>query len=303
MHWFWIALIAPALWGVTNYIDKYLLSRYFKGGNTGTLIIFSALVGFFVLPIAWLIEPAVFSISSRNLFLILTSGLLFSLYLFPYFYALSKDEASVVIPIFQIIPIFSFILAYFFLGEVLSIKQIVAGLIIILGAIGLSLEIREKTRFKKEVFGAMILASALISVAFLLFKYVAVEESFWMATFWENVALFCVGMFLIVFIRPYRQQFFRILKETKNIFLGINVVNEVVGTIAGLTFTFASLLAPIALVQIVNGFQPFFVLLYGILLTKIAPSLVKEDISKKALAQKIVFIILIFLGTYLLLSQ
>ena len=32
MNWFFVALIAPILFSVSNYIDKFLLSRYFKKG-------------------------------------------------------------------------------------------------------------------------------------------------------------------------------------------------------------------------------------------------------------------------------
>ena len=33
MNWFLIALLPPALWSVTNHFDKYLLSKFFKGGG------------------------------------------------------------------------------------------------------------------------------------------------------------------------------------------------------------------------------------------------------------------------------
>lgn len=302
MNWFWIALSGPALWGVSNFIDKYLLSRYFKNRNSSSLIIFSSLMGFLVLPIVWLVEPGVFSVSLKNILFLIVSGVLFSMYLFPYFYALSKGDASIVVPIYQIIPVFSFILAYFFLGETLTQKQILSGLIIIIGAIGLSMEMGKGIRLKAEVFWPMILASLLISVAWLIFKFVAIKESYWTATFWEHIGLLGFGLLLLFFVKSYRRDFIAVLKESRKAFVGVNIVNETVNLSAGLFVTYASLLAPLALVQTVNGFQPFFVFIYGVILTKTFPGLVKEDISNRTLIQKITFIVIIFLGTYLLHS-
>lgn len=38
MNWFLIALIPPTVWAATHHFDKYLLSKYFKGGGVGALL-------------------------------------------------------------------------------------------------------------------------------------------------------------------------------------------------------------------------------------------------------------------------
>ena len=63
MNWFFIALIAPFLYAITNHIDKYLISKYIKEGKVGALIMFSALFGIFALPIILVINPMVLNIS------------------------------------------------------------------------------------------------------------------------------------------------------------------------------------------------------------------------------------------------
>lgn len=71
MNWFFIALFAPALWSITNHIDKYLITKYFRGGGTGSLLIFSALIGFAVLPFILVIHPQVFDIQTLNGYILL----------------------------------------------------------------------------------------------------------------------------------------------------------------------------------------------------------------------------------------
>jgi hypothetical protein len=80
--------------------------------------------------------------------------------------------------------------------------------------------------------------------------------------------------------------------------LSLNGVNEIINIIAKVAFNVASLLTPVTLVWIVNGLQPFFVFVYGVLLTVLLPKISQENITRKALLQKIVAIIVMFIGTY-----
>lgn len=113
MNWFLIALIPPAVWSITNHLDKYLLSKYFKGGGVGALMVFSSLVGVFLLPIIYLLHPEALSVKPINAILMALNGFLYVLAVLPYFYALNKDEASIAVPLFQLIPVFSYVLDYF----------------------------------------------------------------------------------------------------------------------------------------------------------------------------------------------
>jgi dipeptide/tripeptide permease len=56
-------------------------------------------------------------------------------------------------------------------------------------------------------------------------------------------------------------------------------------------------------VSTVNGLQPFFVLLFGIVLTVVVPRLRGEKQRKSELAQKMSAITLMFAGTYLIAVQ
>lgn len=303
MNWFFIALLAPALWSATNHIDKFLISKYFKGMSTGALILFSSIAGMFVLPFILAFHSNVLNIEPLNALIIIGLSLISLLTLYTYFYALRKDEASIVVPLFQTIPIFSYILGYFVLGETLTVKQILAAILVIVGAIAISLDITDKKpKLKSEVFLVMLLSSFLVALGGLLFKVVAIQADFLTTSFWAYVGDALVGIFMFTFIKSYRQQFLGVFKQNRITVISINVLNELLNIIAVMCIRFATLLAPLALVWLVNGFQPFFVFAYGVILTLFFPNLGSESLIKKHLIQKVLAIIVMFIGTYFINS-
>jgi len=301
MKWFLIAISSPALWSITNYIDKYLISKYFKNSGTGALIIFSSIIGLFVLPFILIFQPNVLEISPLQAMTIIFSSIISIIAILIYLYALKKDEASIVVPLFQTIPIFAFILGYFFLHEVLTYRQIIGSLIIILGGISLSLDLNNKIpKLKTTILFLMLLSSFFIALSGLIFKVVAIETNFWTTSFWGYIGDVLMGIFFIVAIKSYRVEFLKVIQKNKLPIIGLNALNEILNVIASLTFRFVTLLAPLALVWTVNGFQPFFVFLYGVLITIFFPQLGAESLAKKHIIQKIITIIIMFIGTYIL---
>ena len=301
MHWFAFALIAPVLWSVTNHLDKYLISKYFRGGGTGALLIFSSLIGLFLLPTIYFIQPTVLNVNPKLACLIVANGWIYVLGLLPYIYALERDEASIVVPLFQTIPVFSYFLAMLVLGETLTGRQILGSGLVIGGAVGLSLDLTSaKLKLKRDVLGLMILASFLVALNGLIFKFAAIEADFWTASFWEYVGFALIATVLLAFVGSYRRQFISVMQANKLPVVGLNAINEVLNITAKLSMNFATLLAPLALAWVGNGFQPFFVLLFGVILTLFFPRLGAESLLKKSLLQKIVAIAIMFLGTMLL---
>jgi uncharacterized membrane protein len=302
MNWFLIGLIPPALWSVTNHLDKFLISKYFKGGGIGALMVFSSLAGVFLLPFILVFDQSVFSISPITAALIAANGFLYILAVLPYFHALDRDEASIVVPLFQMIPVLSYGLEYIVLKETLTTNQMIASSLVVVGAIGISLELMEgkKVRLKKDVFGLMFLSSLLFAFNFLFFKYFALKATFWTTAFWEYVGFAVFAVILVLFVKSYRLQFLEVMRQNKLPVIGLNGFNEIINIIAKMSFNFASLLAPVTLIWAVSGTQPFFVFIYGVLLTLFLPHLGVENLAKKHLAQKILSIIVMFIGTYLL---
>lgn len=298
-----LALIPAALFAAVNHIDKHLLERFFKGRAIGSLLIFSSLIG---IPVALgiaIFNPEVFSVPDHYAWLNILSGMIYICSLIPYMHSLDTDEASIVSPLFLMTPVISFILGFLFLRETLTLLQFMGAMIIVLGSIILSLDITEgqKLRIKRKILGYMFLASVLTAINGFLFKLIAVNTGFLTTVFWEYIGFICIAVIFLAFVRSYRDSFISVLKQNKLSVIGLNGINEIVAVSAKVSFHFASLTAPLALVFCISeSFQPLFVFLFGILITMFFPSLGQERITKRHLVHKFVSISILGIGLYLI---
>lgn len=303
MSWFFLALIGPLLYALTNHIDKILLEKYFKNGGVGTLILFSSLLSVFVLPFLWLMDTTVLQVSPLHIGILIVTGILAVLVLWCYLLALKDDEASVVIIFYQLVPVFGYVLGYFILGEVLTNLQLIAMSIIILGTTVISFEIdmENKFKFRTRTVIPMLLASFFWALESVLLKMVAIEEDVWRSLFWEHVALVITGIIIFISVRSYRQHFLSAIKNNSKAIISLNMLNESLYISGNIAFAFAYMLAPIALILLANSFQAIFVLIIGMFLTMFFPKLAMEKIHRRHLWQKGVAIFITAVGTYFLL--
>lgn len=303
MHWILLALLSPILLTLVNHLDKYLIEKYFKDGGVGALLIFSSLAGVLVLPFAWLFSSEnVFAMPSYLIFILIVLGIFSALAVFAYLFALEKEEATVVIPFYQTVPIFSGILGYLLLGEVITTTQIIGMFVIIAGSVILSLELDEVNnfKFKTKAVVLMLISSVLFAINAVIFKKVALESSFWTSIFWENVGLFITGLFVFIFFKNYRKLFLWVFKENRGKIMTFNIINEVLVLVGNISLQYALILAPVALVLLVDSYQPIFVLIWAIIFYFLFPKIFREKVDRKNLVKKIVSIIIIGLGTTIL---
>lgn len=296
-----LAALAPLLWAFNNHIDKYLVAKYFNGGGVGGLMIFSSFFSIVLLPIIIFFDRTAFQVGWQGALILLTAGLANAFAIYFYLLALNEDESSVVVPFMQLIPVFAFIFGFFLLGESLTLKQIIGGLIIILGASILSIEAvaDEPLRVKIKIVLLMVAHSALFALYTVFFKLVSLDDGFWTGAFWEAIGLIISGLIFFA-VKSYRQEFFQVFKENTKAILGLNLANESITILGNWITMFAALLAPVALVSLIAGYQPLFVFIIGIIITVFWPKIAQEDISRRALIQKGVAIFIVILGTYFL---
>jgi hypothetical protein len=89
----------------------------------------------------------------------------------------------------------------------------------------------------------------------------------------------------------YRRALFALLRSREACTLvPITVSGEALNLLANLAVGFAGLMAPLALVSIVTGLHPFFVLGYGMLFTRFLPAFGRERLTPHDIVQKIVAI-------------
>src|SRR5258708_6267604 len=124
MLWILYAFAGPIFWGVGFHIDIYLVEKYFKTGSAAVLQIFTALLCVLTLPVIWYFDPTVLSLPLWSVVIMMLAGALYMGAMIFYLRAVQTEEASVIAPLFQISTLWAFLLAYVFLGEVLSTLQI-----------------------------------------------------------------------------------------------------------------------------------------------------------------------------------
>ncbi len=302
MNWILVALVAPLLWSLLNHVDKYLISKYAGHSGVGGLAIFSSLFAVFALPVVYLIDGSVFDVTVSGAFALILSGILFVFCVFLYLHALQRDDASHVVPFWFLTPVFAYILGIFFLGEHIAGDKIIGSLITLAGAIILSLEFDQGIRVKKATAALMVASSISLAIGDTIFKFFTVDASFWQSIFWNQVGLVVFGLVLLMFVRSHRKDFISVCKANTKQLVALNLGGEIVQTVATIVNFYAMLLAPIALVLLVNyTTQPLFVFIEGLLITKFFPKIAKEHLSRRHIIQKLLSIVIMSAGIYLIL--
>ncbi|MDQ7021025.1 MAG: EamA family transporter [Candidatus Dojkabacteria bacterium] len=242
-----------------------------------------------------------FDVEFKNAILLILFGMISIFQLIPYFKSLSYGETSILIVMTQSLPIYSFFLAYIFLGETLSPRQIFGGIIILIGTLSFAIDFRERS-FRAPIKGVllMLFATFLAAAHTTAFKYVALEEDLWKTTFWEYIGYLIFALGVLFISRETREKVFSFSSSSDRNLIGINIFNEVVNLVAWLTFHAAALAAPLSIAWLINGTHPVFMFIAGILLTTFLPRLISERIDKGTLLHKSFFIVVILVGFVIL---
>jgi drug/metabolite transporter (DMT)-like permease len=301
--WLAYAFSGPLLWAVSTHIDKFLVDKYFRNSDTAVLMVFTAFLGVAALPLLWLIEPKVLGLAWLAKAVMTVSGILYMGAMLFYLRAIQTEEPSVVAPLFQANTIFSFGFALLLLHEVPRWPQLLGAGLVILGALGLSLD--RKLRFgsfKPRLALLMLGATLVLSLSGVVFKFFAVHDEFWSTTFWAFIGEGLFGAAILAVPR-YRRQFVALFRKNPGAVMGINAANELINLGGGLGVRYASLLAPVGLVAAISATSTFFVFLFGILLSLLFPRLGREDLSARNLSQKAAGGLLIMAGVILIEVQ
>lgn len=297
-----LVIVASFLWGLTNHIDKFMIGGVDKSANSvKTLLVFSTLMAGVVLSPIWLIISGFqVAISGISLICILLSSFVYILATYFYFKALEKNDASIVVVMFQLIPVFSYVLAFVFFRETLTSRQIIGSIIIIISAVLISFDFKQKSsKYKGLALFLMALSSLSYAIYFVLFDIGMRNSPYNSCAFWFQIGFLILGLILFC-LKSFRSAFINAIKNNGKIYLSLNLANEAVNLIANLLVNFANLTIPLALVNTLNGFQGAFVFILGVIGVKLLPKYFKEDLNKKVVIQKVSCIALSIVGIIIL---
>ena len=292
----WLALLSAAIFGLVTVTDKRLISVNMPNISSFYFIIVITLYAHTGLAII------VFGIPDQlpltHLLLAGIAGLFWGASLWTMFIGYRFEEASRASAVIHTFPVFVALLAVPFLGEILSIAQCLAILIVVVGAFSISLRSSAGNLFTiNKAFPILIAASILTALAHITGKYSLekIEVEFVYA-----VRNFFMATFLAMFIRPKDTvTVIRALKNPQT--LALVIVGETILAPIGIFLNVAaSSIGAISIVSTVTASRPFFVFLYGSILSVGPFRLLDESIDIRTLATKAISISLIIGGIALL---
>ena len=272
------------------------MSYAFWVGFLSFVVLILAPFGFFIPP-------------SNQIILSLVAGMVWLISTVIFYNALHKGEASRVVPtVGGLTPLFVLGLSFIFLGERLSLRELLAFCFLVSGGIILSLLVtktetlsfwkRRKIRLTKVFIPA--LGAALTSAIYLVItKSVFSHIGFINGLIWTRLGA-SVGAILLLIPINFRQKIFKKGKAVKARVFGFFVLARGLGTASSFLIYWAIFLGSVTLVNSLQGVQYLFLLVLAFLFFRRIPQL-KEQLEKGVLAQKIIAIILIGIGLAILI--
>ena len=295
MDWATLALLSAAIFGLVSILDKYIVDRMAR--NVSAILFILGVLSLLISIPFLLADPSYSSYSIKSISAALASGFLRGLALALLFWVLRREEVSRVLPVTQTYPIFVAALAALFLGEQIDALDWGAIVVIVAGAILLSVRRAGDTSGGFRLgpsFFLLVLASFATGVSNFLGKDALAELStvqvFTINFFIVGVAILAVSVnraavteaWEIVRHRPLRVPLFA--ADTSLALLGTFLL-------------FASFeVGPVSGASALNAARPLFVFAYAVLVSWLAPRFIHEPLEPRVLAVKLAAIAMIVVG-------
>lgn len=295
MNWLFLALFSRGFWAADNIVDKLIIGKYLKDSYVLTLI--SGLSPL-LLSIGIIFTNKLSSLGLIPISIIFLAGAIQIIGVFGFYKALSKEEVSRVIPLFQFTPVLVVILSLIFLKEVLTVKQSIGFILILLGGFFISIK-RIKGLFRlREAFWWMVLSSFVYAIQAIILKSMYVNYPFWSVTFYLGIGEFLPTLLLLSFSRNLRDRVvkgFSNLQTTGWLILILGIIFIAGANLSGL---YAFRTGLVTLISVLRGFQSVFVLIFSLILSIWFPKILKEELTGGVLITKILAICLMLAGLY-----
>ncbi len=284
--------MAAVIWSFSMIINKIVMEKYFSKPIIPAL--FSILIGVGFFFGIWLFKGLVL-LPLRILVLALIIGIIGVGQIWCFFKAIRLDEVSRVAPLLAIGPMFTLVVAMIFLGEVFTLARYIGLFLLIIGTVLISIR-NFKLRFGRA-FKFIMMNLILSAFSAVIYKYVLGYTNFWNAFAYARFGAFiaAVPLFLI-----YRKALVAALKTKNKKPLVIWAASEGAAFVGGLLWTVSAAIGFVTLVQALGNLQVVFVLIFASVLSMFFPKLLKEELTKGIFVQKLVAVILIFVGVVLI---
>lgn len=307
--WMIIAISGYFIMAAVSVFDKFLLhSRISKPAVYAFYVAFFSLFVLAFIPIS-IISPQVGVIllpSIKILSLALISGFFFIYSLLSLYKAVQENEISRVAPLVgSIIPLVSVIYAYIFLGERLGVLGFFAVMVLVAGGFLVSFDLPINNLKLFKGFKYSVVAAICQAISFGLVKEVFENTEFLNGFFWNRVGFFLAGLSILIF-PVYRKQVVSSFKSGKKSTKKaastsmLFTVNKVMAGVGSFLIVLAISKGAVTSVNSVGSSQFAFVLIIASLLSMKYHDIFNEKLSRSDWVQKIIAVILIALGLWML---
>ncbi len=296
MDWFIFALASTASFAVAVLVDKLLLSCCTRSSAAYlvALIIFQQV--FVILVAAFAGAGFVYPVSFYGM----VAGVAQAAMYISYMRALQIEEATRVTSLIFVYPVLVFLGSALLLGEVLSARHYLGGMLLVISALLVSYRpspgrpIAFSPALKHLLFFWIFASIYAIGI-----KYLLSFMDEWHLFIWSSLGtLLAVLPFLID--SDIRAETFGFFKISVNPFLlWAILLEEIFDFLGRLLSIFAFALGPVALVSAVGALQPSIMLVYILVLSLIVPGLLEEEVDMRTLSMKVMAGVLVVIGVYI----
>lgn len=293
MAWLIIALIAYFLFSLAQLTDKFLVVKYVPKP-----LVYTFLVGSLGIAVLIFLPWAFFWPSTNEIIFNLLTGAIYAFGLFFLYSALVKGEASRVITLIGAIsPLIVLLLSYLFWEERLAKPEIAAFAFLIGGGVLISWKKNYQKNEPKTYLHA-IFAAVSFGIFYVLLKQVYLNQPFFSGLIWTRLGTF-IAVLPLMLLPQSRKDILNNLKSSGVKMSKIFVGGQIAGATGFVVLNYAYALASAALVNALQGFQYTFLFLWILIFGPKFPQL-KEKITKPILIQKIIALLLVGIGLFLL---
>lgn len=293
MQWLFFALLPRALWAVNNVVDKALVANKIRQPTVYLFITVavSALVVVAV-PFRGLAIP-----SAALVGLALFTGAIYAYALWPYYKALTFEEASRTVSLWHTVPIFVLLISSLTIGERFDGYDYIAFSLLVAGGFLITTR-RDYGRFRiSGAFWLMLASCVAYAFELVLAKYVYLKMPYLDGFIWIRLGS-VVALLPLLLSRPFRQALKGTFSSLEPAVKGIVAGNEGLALVAIASFEYAVSLGSVSLTSALGGIQPFILLVYVMLLSRWKPEWLREELARGVWVVKLIAVLLIAVGVY-----
>jgi len=213
-----------------------------------------------------------------------------------YLFAMQSEEASRVAPLYGLTPVCMLITEWLAFGTRLEIFQYLGVAAVVLGAIFLSFK-PGPARFNKKALFYVMSSIILWAVAVVFLSDIFQQTGYWLGWGWAQVVLGLLGTFSLI---VFRKEVMKTIRESGHKVVYLSVSSEILSLTANGLLFFAAVIWLASLSSALTSVQYILVFLFTLLISKKWPQLFREEISRSILIQKLISIILIISGIFLI---